>query len=59
MMPHLIAIEQRRDTGYVRCQECGKPIAEVRDGMLVIKVKHHGDWHVSVIPLSSLLERAA
>ncbi len=40
--------------GIIRCS-CGTPIAELEDGVLVIKSKHHGEKHVShlKLPLAS------
>lgn len=38
----------------VRCQECGTPAYEWRQGCLVIKARHHGEWHVIVVPLAQL-----
>ena len=46
----------------VRCAECGTPVAEVQGETLVIRSKHHGDQHVTVITLDELrrlLEREA
>lgn len=46
----------------VRCQECSRPIAEVRDGLLIIKSRHYNtatnraDWHVSVFTFEQLRE---
>lgn len=38
-------------TIVLRCQECQTPIAEIRDGVLVVKGKHHGENHVTVVHL--------
>jgi len=42
----------------VPCEECGHPILAVRGNVVVVKVKHHGDWHTSVVPLARLLALA-
>ena len=34
----------------IRCT-CGTPIAELKDGQLVIKARHHGETHVSRLPV--------
>ena len=34
----------------IRCN-CGTPIAELKDGTLVIKAKHHGQTHISYLKL--------
>ncbi len=44
--------------GFVPCDECGHPLFAVRGSMVVVKVKHHGDWHTSVVPLARLLALA-
>jgi hypothetical protein len=43
----------------IRCAECGTPVAEVQAGALVIRSKHHGNAHVTVLSwerLRQLLE---
>ena len=46
----------------IRCQECERPIAEMRDGLLIIKSRHYNmatnkaDWHVSVFTFEELRE---
>jgi len=42
----------------VPCECCHKPLFELRGGVLIVKVKHHGDWHTSVIPLARLVALA-
>lgn len=42
---------------YIRCSECNTPIAEVQNGCLVIRAKHHGDEHTTVLPLDDLLRQ--
>ena len=39
----------------IRCDHCNTPVAEVKDGrFLVIKAKHHGEEHVTVIELDKI-----
>ena len=40
----------------LRCEECGMVIAEIRGGCLVIKNKHFGSHHTTVIPIEKLGE---
>ena len=40
----------------IRCTR-GTPIAELKDGQLVIKARHHGETHVSRLPLTLLAPR--
>lgn len=49
----------RAEPQYIRCPVCGKPMAEVRDGTLIIKTKHHGAWHVVSVSLDDLVKLAA
>lgn len=44
------------DRRVIRCQECETPIAELRDGLLIIKSRHHNTWHVTVITFETLRE---
>ena len=41
----------------IRCDHDGLKMAEVQEGHLVLRAKHHGQTHVKVIPLSKLLGR--
>jgi hypothetical protein len=36
------------------CDGCGTPVAELIGGFLVIKSKHHGEQHITVLNLVSL-----
>jgi DNA-directed RNA polymerase subunit N (RpoN/RPB10) len=36
------------------CNSCGTAVAELVGGYLVIKAKHHGEQHVTVLNLVSL-----
>lgn len=40
----------------LRCQECGTPVAEIRDGQVILKQRHHGVQHVTVLSLEVLIE---
>ena len=41
----------------IRCDHDGLKMAEVQEGHLVLRAKHHGQTHVKVISLSKLLNR--
>lgn len=41
-------------TRQMICASCGTPIAELVGGLLVIKSKHHGEQHITVLNLVSL-----
>ncbi len=38
----------------IRCDHDGLKMAEVQDGHLVLRDKHHGETHVKIVPLSEL-----
>jgi hypothetical protein len=38
------------------CAHCGTPVAELVGGMLVIRARHHGENHVTVLNLVSLAQ---
>jgi hypothetical protein len=40
----------------ILCTDCGTPIAQIVGDCLVVKVKHHGTTHVSVLPVAGLLQ---
>ena len=42
---------------YIRCSQCSTPLAEIQNGYLVIKAKHHGEEHFTVIAINDLLRR--
>ena len=44
-------------TNYLRCSQCSTPLAEIQNGCLVIKAKHHGELHTTVIAINDLLRR--
>ena len=43
----------------VFCDEhgCQLPVAYLKEGMLIIHSRHHGNEHVTVLPLKSLLDK--
>ena len=44
------------DEGLViLCDCCGSRVAWLRSGLLILKTKHHGEKHVTVLPLQELL----
>ncbi|HAX23903.1 MAG TPA: hypothetical protein DCX80_02560 [Chloroflexi bacterium] len=44
-----------RRTRPVSCDECSTPIAEFRaHSGIVIRSRHHGEWHVTVITLDQI-----
>jgi len=36
------------------CDKCGTPIAELAGGFLIIRSKHHGESHLTVLNLVAL-----
>jgi len=38
----------------IRCAECGTPVAEVQGNNVLIRSKHHGETHVTVLSLDEL-----
>jgi hypothetical protein len=47
-----------RSRAKVRCDECATPIAERRGDRLLIRQTHHGQNHVTLLPIRDLLEEA-
>ena len=43
----------------IRCDHDGLKMAEVQEGHLVLRAKHHGHTHVKVISLAKLLGQEA
>ena len=41
----------------MRCDHDGLKMAEVRDGHLILRAKHHGETHIKIVSLASLQER--
>lgn len=42
------------ERGYLRCEACAKPVAQVVDGTLRILARHHSKWHLTVFTLAEL-----
>ena len=42
-----------------RCDHDGLKMAEVKDGHLILRTKHHGETHVKVVPLGELANTEA
>ena len=38
----------------IRCDYDGLKMAEIKDGHLVLRVKHHGETHVKIVALREL-----
>ena len=45
---------ERAARRLVPCDECQTPVAEVRADCIVIKSRHHNQWHVTVISFDQL-----
>ena len=41
----------------IRCDYDGLKMAEVQNGYLILRAKHHGETHVKVVPLASFMEQ--
>ena len=37
----------------IRCDHDGLKMAEVQDGHLILRKKHHGQTHVKIVPLAA------
>ena len=42
----------------IRCDHDGLKMAEVKDGHLVLRTKHHGETHVKIVSLRELEQSA-
>ena len=40
----------------IRCDHDGLKMAEVKDGHLILRTKHHGETHVKVVALRELVD---
>lgn len=40
----------------VTCQKCRTPVFELAGNKLVVRAKHHGEWHTSKYDLNELKE---
>ena len=38
------------------CTHCTTPIVQVENGVLIFKLTHHEETHISIIPLDKVLE---
>ena len=45
----------RQLKNYVACDHCALPVAEIRNGVLVIIARHHGGHHQTLKVLSLLV----
>ncbi len=41
------------DIEAIRCDHDGLKMAEVQDGHLILRKKHHGQTHVKIVPLAA------
>ena len=39
----------------IRCDHDGLKMAEVQNGHLILRAKHHGETHVKIVPLAELM----
>lgn len=44
------------DAFVVFCDDCGSRVAWIKSGVLILKRKHHGEAHVTVIAIGDLLK---
>ena len=47
------------DIEAIRCDHDGLKMAEVQDGHLILRKKHHGQTHVKIVPLSAFAAKQA
>ena len=40
----------------IRCDHDGLKMAEVQNGYLILRAKHHGETHVKIVSLAELAE---
>lgn len=40
----------------LRCDECGRPFAILKDNVLIIKSRHGGKEHTNVVTLAELMK---
>ena len=43
----------------IRCDHDGLKMAEVKNGHLILRTKHHGETHVKIVALGELSGRSA
>ena len=41
----------------IRCDHDGLKMAEVKDGHLILRTKHHGETHVKIVSLQALVDK--
>lgn len=41
------------------CDDCSTPILEIRDGVIIVRSRHHGVKHVTTVPVSAILDKRA
>ena len=49
-----VVAEADKGVAVLRCSCCGLPWAEIQNGCLVIKARHHGQEHINVLSLAQL-----
>ena len=40
----------------IRCDHDGLKMAEIKDGHLILRAKHHGETHIKIVPLGEVGE---
>ena len=40
----------------IRCDHDGLKVAEIKDGNLILRAKHHGETHIKIVSLAALME---
>lgn len=43
----------------IRCSQCSVIAAEIKGDALIIQARHHGEKHITVIPLDKLIRKTA
>ena len=46
-----------KETDAIRCHHDGLKMAEIQNGHLILRRKHHGETHVVIVPLRALVRR--
>lgn len=44
----------KQGRNLIRCQECTTPVFEFRNGMFILKARHDGSQHTTVLTLEQL-----
>ena len=50
-----VAGDARSDGHSIRCDHDGLKMAEIKDGHLILRSKHHGETHIKVVRLEGLV----